>query len=342
MRSREDFAQVRPGTRFVLLALVTLIAFLLPVSGALAGNFLATGHDADLHCSSGQDQCHYVATAVQFVRSGAPDPSRKILVLDNSSLEVGTALDDAASQGLTAAVPRDVVDPSSPAFASLPLDVNTYSAIVIASDASCGGCDLNANPSATSMTPDSDAINARSADIAAFFNAGGGLLYFAGASHGDGSSGNPQTYYSSVPIPVAGVPVQGPFSLTSAGMSLGFQDATNGIGTHDDINCCATHNSFSAPAAGSPIQVAETDNGAGAEETIFAGNVIIGAGGFTTNTPPGPPSAATSPPSAASTRSAVFSAVVNPNGAPTTAHFEYGLDTSYGSTTPEQAVGSDR
>jgi hypothetical protein len=53
------------------------------------------------------------------------------------------------------------------------------------------------------------------------------------------------------------------------------------------------------------------------------------------------------PPSVNGTRTAGFSGSVNPEGLPTTAHFEYGLDSKYqlgsiyGQRTPEQQVGSD-
>jgi hypothetical protein len=162
----------------------------------------------------------------------------------------------------------DVVDPA--AFATKPLNTATYSAIAIASDSSCGGCDLNASGG----TEDSDLINARSAEIQAFFNAGGGLLYLAGALHGDGDpSTGPDSYYSSVPLPASGKPVSPPFTLTDVGKALGLTD--------DDANCCATHNSFSFPPAGSGLQVAETDSAAPpfAETLIAKGK--IGTGGFT-------------------------------------------------------------
>jgi hypothetical protein len=268
------------------LALVTSMAFFaLPASAAFAGNFLATGHDADLHCSSGQDQCHYLLTAVNFARAAAPNPNLPVLVIDPGT-EVATALDNISTTLGVPAIPRVVVDPQSAAFASTAFSVSSYSAIIVASDASCGGCDLNATASLTSQTPDSDAINARSADITSFFNAGGGLLYLAGASHGDGSAGNPQTYYSSVPVGITGLAVSNPFTLTPAGQTLGFQDASAvpPIGTHNDINCCATHNSFAAPPAGSPIQVAERDS-TGNAETIFVAGSTIGGGGFGSDKP---------------------------------------------------------
>ena len=55
---------------------------------------------------------------------------------------------------------------------------------------------------------------------------------------------------SSRPIGIGGKAVTSPFRLTPQGQALGFQDSVNGIGTNDDINCCPTHNSFQEPAAG--------------------------------------------------------------------------------------------
>jgi hypothetical protein len=229
-------------------------------SPASAGRLVITGHDADLHCSSGEPQCHFVQTAVNWVRAGAPDPSKPVLVLDRDDLDLVRALDAAFGAGV---VPRDVVDPRS-GFAGASLSTDSYSAILIASDITCGGCDLNEFDS----TPDSDAINARQAEIAAFFNAGGGVYANAGASHGDGNADTgADTYYSFLPIPVGGSPVTGPFCLTPIGASIGFEDpagcpdASRHRGTNDDINCCATHNSFVQPPADSALQAAETDVG---------------------------------------------------------------------------------
>jgi hypothetical protein len=241
-------------------ALVLAFAVMLLAAGpASAGRLVATGHDADFHCSLGA-QCHFIQTAVNYVRAGAPDPSKPVLVLDRGDLDFVLALDNAFGAG---AVPRDVVDPRS-GFAGVRLATSRYSAILIASDITCGGCDLNEFDS----TPDSDAINARKDAIANFFNDGGGVYANAGASHGDGTaSSGPDTYYSFLPIPVGGTPVSGPFCLTPIGAGLGFEDpagcpdATRHRGTNDDINCCATHNSFLQPSSKSPLDVAETDVG---------------------------------------------------------------------------------
>jgi hypothetical protein len=255
-------------------AAMAVSALLALAAPAYAGRLVVTGHDADLHCAAGQPQCHFVKVATEYVRGGAPNPSKPVLVLDRGANKLVTALDAAFGPG---AVPRTVVDPRS-GFAGVSLTTSNYSAILVASDTTCGGCDLND----FGATPDSDAINARAADIAAFFNAGGGIYVNSGASHGDGDAATgPDTYYSFLPIPVGGVAVAPPFSLTAAGRSLGITDGSGG--TSNDINCCATHNSFTLPPADSALEVAETDS-KGLAETMFAEGTI--SGGKIRKTPP--------------------------------------------------------
>jgi hypothetical protein len=249
----------RKPARLVTVGLaLTLAALLLPASTASAGRVIASGHDADLHCT-GMQQCGFVRAAVQYVRAGAPKPSLPVLILDRLDLDVVTALDNAFGPGV---VPREVVDPRSPQFFATSITTSRYSALVIASDITCGGCDLNEPDS----TPDSNAINARSAEIASFFNAGGGIYAGSGAGHGDGDPATgPDTYYSFLPFTVAGIPVSRPFCLTPVGIGLGLEDQIcpepgRRNGSRDDINCCTAHNSFLEPA--SLVQVAERDLGA--------------------------------------------------------------------------------
>jgi hypothetical protein len=252
--------------KLVAFAAVSATALLSVAAPAYAGRLLVTGHDADLHCTAGEPQCHFVKVAVDYVRAGAPNPSKPVLVLDRSPNKMAAALDLAFGAGV---VPRTVVDPRS-GFAGVSLTTSNYSAILVASDTTCGGCDLND----FGATPDSDAINARAADIAAFFNAGGGVYANSGARHGDGDAATgPDTYYSFLPIPVGGVAVASPFALTAAGRALGITDGTGG--TSNDINCCATHNSFTLPPADSALEVAETDS-KGFAETLFAEGTISG------------------------------------------------------------------
>jgi hypothetical protein len=123
---------------------------------------------------------------------------------------------------------------------------------------------------------------ARSADIKAFFDAGGGVYAGSGADDGDGHSGD--IYYSFIDLPggAAGsacepggttcVGTFGSLTLTPAGRAIGFTDSTSG--GEDDINCgiggvfCATHNSFKPPRVGSSLLIAETGP-SGFESTLF-------------------------------------------------------------------------
>jgi hypothetical protein len=263
------------SVRPLLFCAALIVMAVLPAS-ASAGRLLVTGHDADLHCVGGQ-QCHFVKVAVEYVRAGAPDPSKPVLVLDKGGLQVPKALDAAFPPA--GSVPRRVVDPQSPEWASLALTPSAYSAIIVASDSSCGGCDLNVGSIA-----DSTAINSRKADIERFFNSGGGILAFSGANRAGGDSDtSDDIFYGFAPIPVGGVAVSPPFTLTPEGRALGFTDGTGG--TRDDINCCPTHNSFALPPAGSVLKVAETDS-RGSAETLFAEGRISGGGFVPPSTTP--------------------------------------------------------
>ncbi len=75
--------------RILYLVLVTAaLMVVLPAAAAQAGRLITTGHDADLHCGGGgispfSAQCHFVEVATNYVRGGAPDPTKPVLVLDN-------------------------------------------------------------------------------------------------------------------------------------------------------------------------------------------------------------------------------------------------------------------
>lgn len=271
---------MRPCHLLVIAILVSTAA----ATPAHAGRAIVTGHDADLHCAGStspvENQCHYFKVAVDYLRAGSPKP---VLVLDRGDLDVGKALDLAYGIGM---VPRTVVDPRSPEFKTTAITVTNFSAVIVASDTTCGGCDLNEYGS----TPDSDAINARAGDFATFYNDGGGIFALSGATHGDGNDPT-DSYYRFLPITVGGVAVTQPFTLTAEGKALGFTDGTGG--TPDDVNCCATHNSFELPPPGGALKVAETDS-TGKAETLFAEGSISG-GAFTPTAPPKTPPPAFGP-----------------------------------------------
>jgi len=244
-------------TRILRLVGALALPLCLASIDAHAGNLWLTGHDLDFHCSGGAG-CGEAGIAFNFVRQGAPTKTLPILVLDEGGQVAAAMAQPNATahntvEGPGTTFPSVVIAPSSAAFATAPINVATYSAIVIASDSTCGGCDNN--------TASITAINARTADLQAFFTAGDGIAYLAGAA-------NRATYYASVPIPAAGAPVSPPFTVTAAGAALGITTA--------DANCCATHNSFTKPAPSSSLQIAETDS-AGLAETLFvSGGSICG------------------------------------------------------------------
>jgi len=230
------------------------------------GNIYMTGHDLDFHCD-GNQQCNAFGAAINFVRSGAPNPLLPILFVDSGS-EMATSAGNAATRARNTIDPGGIINftvvtPTAFSAAGFSLSTSSYSAIAFASAASCGGCDLS--------PADITAINTRTSAIQAFFNAGGGLFYNAGAN-------DRATYYASVPIPASAVAVSAPFTLTTVGKAAPFS-LIEGVGSGSDDNCCATHNSFTLPGAGSPLIVLETD-AAGFAETLAGGNVTITSGGF--------------------------------------------------------------
>jgi len=222
-----------------------------PASAApTGGNFFATGHDMDFHCSVGSsDECAYFKILINRARNGSTLP---ILALDEA-----TEVPDSLS--IIGVGPVQTVDPTASAFNTTKFvdggGKPLYSLIITASDQTCGGCDNTLAGEA--------AINARVADFTTYFNNGGNIIALTGAD-------NFATYYNFVPLKgLTGTAVTNPFTVTPAGATLGI--------TNTMANCCATHSSFKIPAA--PIQTLEKD-GAGFAETIACLGCTIGGGGF--------------------------------------------------------------
>lgn len=236
---------------------------------AQAGRLIVTGHDADGHCAREEvvhrpASCAFVATGVNWVRAGAPDPSKPVLILDRAALDFQKAVDVMIAGG--ASVPYVVVEPRSPAFATMPINAATYSAILIASSKNEPSDATPQDLNEFASTPDTDAINARGADIAAFFNAGGGIDVMSGGTAGRADSAR---YYGFLKITRGGARVSTPFALTPLGRAIGWQDGLAFPGERNEINCCDTHISFELPAPESPLKVAEIDS-AGRAVTMVA------------------------------------------------------------------------
>jgi hypothetical protein len=209
---------------------------------------------------------------VDFARQDSDDPTLPVLALTNNvGGDFVPAFTNAASKARNtvegAGNPFNVV--IADATAAPAFDPTVFSAIVIASHISCGGCDL--------LDSGIDAIAARAAEIEAFFNAGGGLVYFAGSGRATSDTAAGNGYYDTVPVDATGVAVTSPFTITPTGLAAPF--SLTGGPSPSDANCCATHNSFSKDI--DPLLLILETDATGIPETLAAGDVTIGEdGGF--------------------------------------------------------------
>lgn len=251
--------------RLFLSALLTaaLAAASIP---AHAGNIALTGHDDDYHCTYDATACNQLTALVNYVKNGSSLP---VLTFDAGSLLTG----DLTHLGIA----FTNINPNNAASVTASLFNNsTYSAFIVASDSTCGGCDNNPAGEAN--------IAAQSAAIGAFLNAGGGILGLAGAD----SSG----YYDFVPqtaTSVGGAPIDG-YTQTSAGAGAGIP-AVNGDETHNLFWNPGTHGESSF------FQVAEVNEfgndsipGPNAAATLICTSCTVSGGVITGGAVPEPSS----------------------------------------------------
>ncbi len=207
---------------------------------ASAANVALTGHDDDYHCTYGSAQaCAQLQAIVDFVRSKAPDPSKPVLSFDHG-IELTYSLS-------AAGIPFVNIDPDQGVPASANFDVKKYSAIVVASDQSCSGCDNDSTSSGN--------LAGAAAAIAAFFDSGGGIAAFAGAHN--------LSYYAFVPTAASGFgnPPPNGYVQTSFGAEIGIP-AVNGDPTHNFFYPPGTNGVSAA------YSVVETLGAGGQDETI--------------------------------------------------------------------------
>jgi hypothetical protein len=181
---------------------------------ALAGNIFLTGHDDDFHATEAGSVAAKAAmsAAVAFVRDGSTLP---VLTFD-----AGTEL---TSLLTSLGIPFTNVNPSSAASITDSLfDHSVYSAFIVASVTSCGGCD---------NTPaDIANIALHNTAIASFFNAGGGIIGLAGAL-----DPNAYAYVPESATNAGGSPPSTGYVQTAQGAALGLP-AVNGDTTHNFFN----------------------------------------------------------------------------------------------------------
>jgi len=227
-------------------------AFAMP---AHAGQIFLTGHDDDFHQST-QARAAMLG-ALAFVKAGSTLP---VLTFDAGSELTGFL----TSLGVS----FTNINPSAPIAASV-FDHTKYSAFVVASVTSCGGCD-NTPADILNLVADSAAINA-------FFNAGGGIIGLAAARDLAGYA-----YVPKAASNAGGNPPSTGYKTTSCGTADGIP-AVDGD---------TTHNFFSEPGTGglsSAYCVTERlgDAATGTPESVATTGTIVCTGGSCTITHPG-------------------------------------------------------
>lgn len=180
-----------------------------------AGNIVLTGHDNDFHEAFGGTASDAAFLAeINFVKNGS---SLKVLTFDAGS-ELTTAL-TALGISFTNINPNTAASVTDSLF-----DHSIYSAFIVASEASCGGCDNSPAGIAN--------IASHFSAITSFFNSGGGILGLSGAAD--------PLAYAYVPesaTNAGGFPPSSGYVQTAFGASLGIPP----------VNGDPTHNFFSEP-----------------------------------------------------------------------------------------------
>lgn len=218
------------------IAIAVLAVSLSAVAAFGQGNIAITGHDDDYHWSVDGGITTQAGVQIRafatFTRKGSSLP---LLVFDH-----GTELTNAIT---ALGIAFTKVDPDTAAnITDAMFNHATYSAMAVASDSSCGGCDNDTTGEAN--------LASHITAIGTFLNAGGGIFAFAGANSPGYYAFLPQT-----PSSVGGAPSSG-YSQTSAG-------ATYGIPA---VNGDPTHNLFYNPGTGgesAAFQIAEINATAG-------------------------------------------------------------------------------
>ena len=182
------------------------LAGLLATAPAYSGNIVLTGHDNDFHRSTQANAA--TAAELAFVRNGS--------LLPVLTFGAGSQL---TSQLTSLGIAFTNVNPIAANVTDALFNASLYSAFVVASVSTCGGCD---NPPGTGSI-----LATHFAAIASFFNAGRGILAFTGATD--------LAAYSFVPSAATnagGSPPSSGYVQTAAGISFGLP-AVNGDPTHN-------------------------------------------------------------------------------------------------------------
>jgi hypothetical protein len=227
-------------SKYTLLGGVGALALGFASPAMAGGNLILTGHDDDLHCffGSSSNACAQLGAMTSFARNGSTLP-----VL---SIDLGTQLTTSLN-GLIGAANVVAVTPA--AVTAAMFDHSIYSAFAVASVTGCGGCD---NPSGTGTL-----LAGFSTQIAAFFNAGGGIIGMTADGDANG--------FDYVPQAATGSAIGGSsgFVQTADGLAIGVPE----------VNGDQTHNIFSSFAGYKVAEISTNDGGA--PVTIYVQNGTI-------------------------------------------------------------------
>lgn len=230
MRRAENYGSHRVGVLVAILCLCAKAA-----SATSIASVFVTGHDPDFHAQSGNTvgAQNIIDDGLTFVRNGNTAP---ILLIESNLNNLGLGDHLNSENGLIASgysagttAGNHYVKVDSTTFLAMSIaDLEIYSAIFVPSDH--GG---------TLTEADITALDARSADILTYLNAGGGL--FAAAEDGFHSGGNSAALFGFLPFLATSAPL-GEFEngnvLTPFGLGLGLSNF--------DINGNFSHNIFTA------------------------------------------------------------------------------------------------
>ncbi len=255
-------------TKLIALAALAISAVAAP---SWAGPVFLTGHDPDFHASQSAGAANLLTAGLNYVTGNTTfSSSEKFLWVQARPADIGgvpIGFRDGVVHGLNAIGLTEGVEFDVANAAALPsVNFSNYTAIAVAS--SFGGLLTRA---------ELDALINRSADIAAFVNAGGGLLALAECYPTSNTcrdnllvGKSPPALYGFLPVTVSSIKPTAPFHVTPFGASAPF-NLTDG-----DLND-PTHNSFGAIGGLTPI---DRDSAAVPQATTLAGDVRIGGGGF--------------------------------------------------------------
>jgi hypothetical protein len=244
----------------------------LSVASAEAGPIFLTGDDPDFHAQDSVAAQHLLRAGLTFALGGSAnfnDNIHRFLWVESfipatSGHRVGEqSLDDI---GLMPGVGQDFDWVDAAGFATA--NLSNYTAIGVAS--SFGGMFTSA---------ELNAMIARTADITAFINAGGGLFAsaecdVAGVACDASNMIAPHgTMYGYLPVTVSSIPPTPPFTVTAYGTTLGLASS--------DLND-PTHNSFGLIGG---LNAVDFDAANPVHATTLAGVVTIDNGGFNSPVP---------------------------------------------------------